>query len=112
MKEFIIVSPKFCKAVSIFIDVNAITIFPFIISKNKMSDITLRHERVHLRQQRELWLLGFYILYSLYWLKNKMSGMTSRSAYFNIPFEREAYENQDNKQYLDSRKKHNWLNYK
>ena len=112
MKEFIIVSPRFCKAVSIFIDVYAITLFPFIVSKEKMSDITLNHERIHLKQQKELWLLGFYVLYGLYWLKNRVSGMSSSEAYFNIPFEKEAYENQKDMSYLMSRKSQSWLNYR
>ena len=112
MKEFIIVSPRFCKAVSIFIDVYAITLFPFIISKEKMNDITLNHERIHLKQQKELWLLGFYVLYGLYWLKNRVSGMSSSEAYFNIPFEKEAYENQKDMSYLMSRKSQSWLNYR
>ena len=112
MKEFIIVSPRFCKAASIFIDVYAITLFPFIISKEKMNDVTLNHERIHLKQQKELWLLGFYVLYGLYWLKNRVSGMSSSEAYFNIPFEKEAYENQKDMSYLMSRKSQSWLNYR
>lgn len=111
MKEFIIVSPRFCKAVSVFIDVYAITLYPFIISKRKMSDVTLNHERVHLRQQKELWLLGFYFLYILYWFKNRVSGMSSNKAYFNIPFEKEAYQHQEDMNYLSSRKSHSWLDY-
>tara|TARA_Y100001973_G_scaffold96329_1_gene150954 strand:- start:76 stop:420 length:345 start_codon:yes stop_codon:yes gene_type:complete len=111
MKEFIIVSPRFCKAVSIFIDVYAITLFPFIVSKEKMDDATLNHERIHLRQQKELWVLGFYILYSLYWLKNRVSGMTSSEAYYALPFEKEAYDNDQDLSYLENRPKHAWRQY-
>ena len=111
MKEFIIVSPKFCKAVSVFIDVHAITLFPFIVCKEKMDSVTLNHERIHLKQQKELWLLGFYFLYVLYWLKFLVEGMTRGGAYKNIPFEAEAYDNQNNLSYLKSRKKHSWKKY-
>jgi len=111
MTEIIIVSPKFCKAISIFINVSAITLYPLIISKDTMSDVTLNHERIHLKQQRELWLFGFYFLYILYWLKFLIDGGTCGDAYYNIPFEKEAYENQKSLNYLESRKSHAWKNY-
>ena len=111
MHEKIIIAPKFCKVISIFVDVNAITLYPFIITKNEMSKVTLNHERIHLVQQKELWLLGFYILYILYWLKRKMSGMTSREAYANIPFEKEAYMMQEDLIYTGYRKPFSWKNF-
>jgi hypothetical protein len=44
MKPIVIISPKFTKLMSIVIDVYAITIFPFIISREKMSERVLNHE--------------------------------------------------------------------
>jgi hypothetical protein len=111
MKEFVIVSPRFCKAASVFIDVYAITLLPFIVCKEKMSDVSLNHERIHLKQQKELWLLGFYFLYMLYWMRFLVEGMTRGQAYRAIPFEAEAYDNQNNLNYLESRKKHAWKKY-
>jgi hypothetical protein len=108
MLEKIIIAPKFCKAVSVFIDVGAITLYPFIVSRNEMSKTTLNHERIHLVQQRELWLLGFYVLYILYWLKGKVSGMTNRAAYMNIPFEKEAYTMQEDLIYTAYRAPFAW----
>ena len=66
MKPILVVSPAFTKLMSIVIDVYAITIFPFIISKEKMSEITLNHETIHIEQQKELLVLGFYPLYVFY----------------------------------------------
>ena len=54
-----IVSPKFTKLMSIFIDVYAITIFPFIISKEKMDKVTLNHEKIHIQQQKEMLVIFF-----------------------------------------------------
>lgn len=111
MLEKIVIAPKFCKAISVFIDVGAITLYPFIISRNKMSKTTLNHERIHLVQQRELWLLGFYVLYVLYWLRGKVSGMTSRAAYMNIPFEKEAYEMEEDPTYITCREPFSWKHF-
>ena len=52
-----IVSPRFTKAVSWVIDVGAITLFPFIISKEEMSETLLRHETIHIAQQKELFVI-------------------------------------------------------
>jgi hypothetical protein len=112
MKPKIIISPKFCKLISIFINVHAITIYPCIIAKEPLGITIYNHERIHLVQQRELWVIGFYILYVWYWLKSKLSGMTGSEAYYSIPFEKEAYENEKNLAYLKSRKKHTWKDYR
>ena len=60
--------------------VNGITLFPFIILRNKdfkNNKILINHEKIHLRQQLELLIIFFYIWYVVeyyYWLvklKNK-----------------------------------------
>ena len=58
---------------------------------------TYNHEKIHLVQQRELWVVGFYLLYVWYWLKAKSKGLTGSEAYYAIPFEKEAYENERRK---------------
>ena len=108
-----VISPKFCKLMSVFIDVYAITLYPFIISKERLSPITYNHESIHLVQQRELWLFGFYFLYIWYWLKNKASGMNSADSYYYIPFEREACENELEFEYIkNKRQPYAWKNYR
>lgn len=110
-KPIIIISPRFCKAMSLFIDVYAITLYPFIISKEKLDVTVYNHEKIHLEQQRELWLIGFYLLYVWYWLKARLKGLNGRKAYYAIPFEREAYENDKNLSYLKDRKPHAWKDF-
>ena len=112
MKEIIIENSSIPKTLSVFIDIWAITLYPFIICKGEMNEETKNHERIHLAQQRELWLLGFYVLYVSYWLIGRLRGLNNRAAYLAIPFEREAYENQSNPQYLSQRKNHAWRAYK
>jgi hypothetical protein len=77
-----------------------------------MDGDTLRHEKIHIQQQRELWVIGFYILYAYYWMANKIKGMNSSDAYHAIPFEAEAYAHETEDNYLLIRTKMNWRNYK
>ena len=96
-----------------FIQIEAITLYPYIISRGEMNEKTLNHESIHIRQQEELAIVGFYILYVGYWLKNKIaSKMDNSQAYYNIPFEREAYMNESDPDYLSVRKKMAWREYK
>ena len=88
-----------------------ITIFPFIFIRDEGDKTTIRHERIHIEQQRELWLIPFYILYIWYWLKGKLKGMNSQEAYMNIPFEREAHLKSYDPRYLLKRRKHAWKIY-
>ena len=75
MKEIIIENSRIPKTLSVFIDIWAITLYPFIICRGEMNEKTKNHERIHLAQQKELWLIGFYVLYIGYWLIGKLCGL-------------------------------------
>ena len=103
------------RALSIFINIKAITIWPFIIISGESNKILENHEKIHIKQQEELLLIGFYILYVYYWIKNlfRFYGLSDLylRAYLNIPFELEAKENEANPYYLICRKKYSWRKY-
>lgn len=82
----------------------AMAVFPFIfIRKDRtINRHILNHEKIHFAQQKELWFIGFYLLYLYYWVKK---------GYKNIPFEREAKLHQKDTQYLLNRKKYHWRTY-
>ena len=111
MKPIIIQNSKIPAYLSIFINISAITLFPFIISRDEMSEVTINHEKIHIEQQRELLVIFFYVLYVWYWLSGKAKGMTNDEAYMNIPFEQEAYRKMYDKNYLDTRERHAWRQY-
>ena len=112
MVPIIIISDFICELFSVFIRVGGITLYPFIILRKEWNNkTTIHHEKIHIEQQKELLVVFFYILYVYYWLKGKIKGLTNSEAYMLIPFEKEAYENEDNFDYLKSRKKYNWKNY-
>lgn len=73
-----------------------------------LSEELMNHERIHSAQQREMLFVFFYIAYLLEWLvRLPMRG----NAYRNISFEREAYANQRNLNYLESRPMYAWRRY-
>ena len=100
------------KLLSVFISIGAITLWPFVISRNKLNPQLLNHESIHIKQQQELLIVGFYILYVLYWLKGLWQYRDTRIAYYSIPFEQEAYECEDDFEYLKNRKKFAWWEYR
>ena len=91
-----------------------IALWPFIILRNeaqKQNSIFLNHERIHLRQQQEFLVLPFYIWYVLEYVVRFFQYKNSHQAYRNISFEREAYANEKNLQYLHRRSFWNFLKY-
>jgi len=112
MKPIIIIAPRLTKLFSIVVDVQAITLFPFIISRTKMSDETLNHESIHIAQQKELFVVFFYMLYGWDYLKGLFKFRDKKMAYYRIRFEQEAYAHMFNENYLDNRKPYNWRRYK
>ena len=91
MKFYIIENSRIPQALSLFINIWAITLYPFIICKGELDQRTRTHEIIHLHQQRELLLIGFYLLYVLFWLRGLWKTGSFHAAYREIPFEKEAY---------------------
>jgi len=69
----IIKNSRIPKLASIVIDVYAITLWPFVFIRDHGDEVTINHEKIHLRQQVELLILGFYLLYGFFWLKRYIS---------------------------------------
>lgn len=91
-----------------------IVIFPFILLKYKhlsTNNVLLNHEKIHLRQQLELFLILFYIWYGVEFLIRLLIYKKWYKAYKNISFEKEAYANENDLNYLKSRSFYNFLNY-
>lgn len=78
---------------------SGIMIWPFILVK-KNNPILINHERIHYKQCMELFIIGFYLWYLWELLLY---------GYYNNRFEIEAYDNQNNLDYLKSRKKYNYV---
>lgn len=96
------------------IKISGIALFPFIFickPEDKKNKVLINHEKIHLRQQIEMLIIFFYLFYIIeyyYWvfkLKNPYQ------AYKRISFEREAYANELNLNYLKKRKFWNFRKY-
>lgn len=69
--------------------------------KGKLDSKTLNHELIHTAQMKELLYIFFYLWYVIeYIVRLFLPG----NAYRQIIFEREAYQNQGNPDYLNRRK--------
>lgn len=77
----------------------------------KITDKVINHERIHLEQANQLgetWL-KFYWEYIKEWIKGGPIMAPASSAYYTIPFEMEAYGNEDDFNYKVT--KDSWKKY-
>ena len=98
-------------------NIGGITLWPFIVLREYYQGTTnywrskreriINHESIHIKQQEELLIIPFYVLYILEWFIKLF--FYGSGAYRNISFEREAYANEKNYKYLESRKRYNWI---
>jgi hypothetical protein len=91
-----------------------VTVYPFVFLKYhklKTDVVLLNHEYIHLKQQLELLVIPFYIFYGFEFLIRLVQYKRWKKAYRNISFEREAYINEDNLEYLNGRKAWQFLKY-
>ena len=82
------------------------TFFPFVFLKYRKdtdNEVLLNHEKIHIKQQLEMLVVPFFIWYFLEFLYRLIQFRNRNIAYRNISFEREAYENEKDLNYLQSR---------
>ena len=100
------------KIFATWLPVSGMALFPFILLKQKdfsLSSSLINHERIHLQQQLELLILPFYIWYLSEYLYFRMKGKNHQQAYRSISFEKEAYQNENDMNYLKIRKRWAYL---
>ena len=90
---------------------HAINLCGILFAKGPCSRKMINHEEIHTAQIRELWYLFFYVWYVVEWLIRLTQYRDFEKSYYNISFEREAYDNGDNLGYLSSRKRFAFLKY-
>ena len=80
-----------------------------VYKNNSLPKKTINHESIHTHQMRELGYIFFYIWYFIEWLL--LLPTFGKKAYYNISFEREAYDNERKYKYLENRKHYSWFKY-
>ena len=91
-----------------------LTLFPFVFmadKNDKLNAVFINHEKIHIRQQVELLVLPFYIWYFIEFIVRWFQYKNTFIAYKNISFEREAYANEKDLNYLKKRSLWRFLNY-
>lgn len=91
-----------------------LTFYPFVFladKDDKLNKVFINHERIHIRQQLELLIVPFYLWYFTEYLIRLIQYKDRKKAYFNISFEREAYKNEKDLNYLKQRSFWRFLKY-
>jgi len=97
-----------------FVPYSAMAIYPFILVKRKEfseNAVLINHERIHHRQQLELLVLPFYLIYLLNYLINLIRYRNHHRAYKEIIFEREAFAQDADLDYLNKRRLYSFLKF-
>lgn len=76
--------------------------FIFVKSKDRVTPRRINHEKIHHRQQLEMLLIFFYIFYGIFHLIY---------GYRKNPFEQEAFDHDDDLNYLQKRRLFFWTKY-
>lgn len=91
----------------------AINLFTIIFARSEYKPINnniINHEQIHTKQQIELLFIGFYLWYIIEYIINIFKyKFNLNNAYYNIRFEKEAYNNEKNTNYINNRKHYNWI---
>ena len=97
----------------------AINLFGILFVRDNavIDEETIRHETIHTKQMQEMFYIFFYLwyfieyVYRVCWYAWKVNKPKAKSAYHAISFEREAYANENDTEYLKNRKSWNWTKY-
>lgn len=92
----------------------AINLFGFIFARKEYAPIssrTINHEQIHTKQMKEFLYVFFYLWYGIEWIIRLFQYRDCKQAYRNISFEREAYSNDSNMDYLQKRVKFSFTKY-
>ena len=84
-------------------DFRGITLFPFVFVSEKdlkQNQVLINHEKIHIRQQLEMLIVPFFIWYGIEFLIKWINYKDKNVADRNISFERDAYSNKKDLNYL------------
>lgn len=89
--------------------ITGICLAPFMIQikEGYFTDRRINHEKIHWKQQWEMLIIPFYLWYFIEWIVRIF--INGKQAYMKLLFEQEAYNNDDNLNYLKTRKHFAWF---
>ena len=92
----------------------AINLFGVVFARSEQPQLSrqiINHELIHTRQMLEMMIIGFYAWYITEWIIKWIIYKDRLMAYKNIGFEREAFDNDSDADYLKSRKWYSFAAY-
>lgn len=92
----------------------AINLFGILLVRREcmpLAEESLNHEKIHTSQMKELGYVFFYLIYITEWIYESFRAKNLMKGYYNISFEREAYLNQNDINYLLNKKKWSFIRY-
>ena len=104
------VTPSLIRVINFFVPINieAITLGPLVLSKSVLPEEVVRHERIHYLQYKELFFIGFLVLYLWDFVKGYCIYRKWNVAYQRIRFEQEAYRFMYHEGYCACREGYAW----
>ena len=94
------------------LNLNGICLFPIVHFRKDPDKKTITHELIHERQILETWVIGFYVIYLVDFIRNLCRGHDLLASYYFICFEREAYTYQYyGEAYLKTRERFAWVGF-
>ena len=94
------------------INIGAIALGFVVFSRGTMNEKTRQHETIHFQQYLETLFIGFLLLYAYDYVMNYIKFRDGALAYYNIRAEKEAYQNDETPNYLQTRKRWRWILWK
>lgn len=87
-----------------------INLFGILFTKYKiLNKYTINHEAIHTAQMKEMGYIFFYLWYGIEYLLIRLFHKKQGDAYHDVSFEEEAYLNQKDLTYLNTRKHYSWV---
>ena len=80
-----------------------INLFGILFARHELNEVDINHEKIHTAQMKELLFIFFYLWYGFEWIVKLIAYRNSKKAYRDISFEKEAYANEYNLNYLNNR---------
>ena len=93
------------------INIQAFSFVIWIFCRGQFSTRMRNHETIHYLQQREMLFIFQHLAYVLFWLWKLIETRNPKLAYYENPFEREAYNHDLDPYYLEERKMYAWTRY-
>lgn len=91
----------------------AINLFGVLFTKGELDQVTINHENIHTEQMKEMLFLFFYLWYGIEYLIIRLCNIKDKqnNIYHEVSLEEEAYNNDNNLDYLSTRKHYSWIKY-